>query len=444
MGLPGPRTPSLAAVQSVLTFGAVLPPLTPWEGHSRGQADDPYGIALAQTFDAVGQSATADVPGSEPQRSAVRLLDDTLELALAAGRRPLVLFSGGVDSCLMAVRLREIGRTDTILVHYQFNDHHDDTPIAIEMARELGFPLEIVRRDSTGLALLDNPGRVYPVPFGDVSAVPTSELCHGLSRLVDPEDVVVFDGTGADGAFGLGRKVLDLQRLLRLPTTALRAVDLVYLHGGWLSHGTAEYWMRVARRGSHLSRVGTVLAQNSLFGILYDAPDLGRIDAAWNQLLRHGGGSGDVERVVISDTAVICAGIFAQKTLGPLTSLGFDVCYPFLTMEMGVLGLLATRDHPEGEAKQWMKQELAQHVAAKLVYRPKTGFVEPEMTHFDVPEFRAILDNAISDDDLLRPFVRRKELRRLLDRRGRLGALPHGHLNFLWALAFMHRWYKTA
>lgn len=436
------RCPSLQAAQSVLIYGAVLPPLTPWRGQRRDLGDGAYTSALDASKEVFASSIAVPSSPDEMRRVGSRALDEEMQQALASGRRPLVLFSGGVDSSLMAARLRALGRHDTLLVHYQFSDQDGETDTARRIARSLDLELEIVQRDDSGLNLLRGPGKVYPVPFGDISSIPTAELCSGLGRLVDSADYVIFDGSGADGAFGLARRLRRLTQLTMLPATLRSVGSMAYKKGGWRLRGKLEYAMRVSRRSTRLSQVGVLLAQNSLFDILYEAPNLEDIDAGWDSLVQTVAGYDTWTKGIVSDLAVTVAGTFAQKSLGPLRSQGFQVSYPFLSSELVRLGVRYTSAVPDAQAKAWMKSELARYTHRDHVYRPKRGFVEPRMSVFDTSDFRDWLELALRSD-LAKELLQIGAVRQLLGRTDRLGSLPVGHLNLLWALMFTDRWYET-
>lgn len=442
---PVGAVPSMAAVQSLLTFGAILPPLTPWEGMSRTEHTSEYPVALRITREVCASSDATSIPNNTWQSTARDLLDEQLTKALVTGRRPLVLFSGGVDSGLIAARLKALGRDDIVLVHYQFSPQDPETPIASKLAEEMGLDLKIITRDNSGLSLLDHPGQLYPIPFGDLSALPTYELCRGLGHLVEPDEFVVFDGSGADAAFGLGRKLTRLRKLAGLPASIRAVGSKAYELRGWRLSGSPEYATRLARRAAKLSPVALVLAQNSLFDILYRAPDLQAIDTGWGRILQNLHVDDLAERVVLSGLAVTEAGIFAQKSLGPLRAQGFEVSYPFLTNELARLGMSHTAAFPEENPKSWMKEQLATHVSHDLVYRPKRGFVEPEMTVFDSTTFREHLEAVLDKDGgAVQELIDVRAIRPMVNRAGRLGSLPVGHLNVIWSLMFTSRWFETA
>jgi hypothetical protein len=189
--------------------------------------------------------------------------------------------------------------------------------------------------------------------------------------------------------------------------------------------------------------VAGAVAQNSLFDILYEAPDLPRMLSTWHADLAAAGVRGDTQALVAVDLSVTCARIFAQKSAGPLQAAGFDVGYPFLSEALAPLGIAHTALHPDAGAKTWMKEELARHISPELVHRTKSGFIDPARELFDAPAFREALAAALSSDGVARDFLRHAEIHRLLSRRESLSWLPHGHQNLLWVLAFADRWYRT-
>ena len=239
--------PSLAALQSLLIFGSVLPPLTPWAS-SLNELGSKYAEATIASWKAVERTRQiSDLPPGAFESTALMELDETLVEVAECAKRPLVLFSGGVDSALLASRLVALGRTDTLLVHYSFGERDPETAAAKAVAQDIGLALNIVSQSKAGLHVLENPGQLYPVPFGDISTAPTNELCRALPRFASPSEAVVIDGTGADGAFGLGAKVLALERLLRLPSIFRKGLSKAYIAGGWRQHGIREY--RLGKRG---------------------------------------------------------------------------------------------------------------------------------------------------------------------------------------------------
>jgi asparagine synthetase B (glutamine-hydrolysing) len=213
----------------------------------------------------------------------LELLDAQLAHAVHGGYRPLVLFSGGVDSALIASRVKRLQVPGALYVHFSFGDAHEETVAAREIARRLEIDLEIVVPSGSGLKCLEDTSAWYPTPFADQSTVVTHELCDALPSLVPPGQTVVLDGTGADGAFGLAPKTRQLERALRIPGWGRTALGQLYGNAGWRLRGPVEYRLRALRRVGELHPASAVVAQNSLFHTLYRVPDLRSIDDSLQQ-----------------------------------------------------------------------------------------------------------------------------------------------------------------
>jgi len=76
--------------------------------------------------------------GDEDQRKVVhQVLDDSL-VEVCPERNPVLLFSGGVDSGLLAARVAALGWRDALLVNYSFGDADPESHMAEAMAKHLG------------------------------------------------------------------------------------------------------------------------------------------------------------------------------------------------------------------------------------------------------------------------------------------------------------------
>ena len=129
-------------------------------------------------------------------------LDSEIKSHLEPDAIPIVMFSGGVDSGLIAYRLSALGRMDTVMFNVSFGQNDKEAMVAREMANRLRLNC-IELRYPGKWDVLTSPGAVYPVPFGDYSAPPAAFLASEICDRYAGQKVVVFDGTGADGCFGL-------------------------------------------------------------------------------------------------------------------------------------------------------------------------------------------------------------------------------------------------
>ena len=218
--------PDLASIFGVLQFGAIIPPFSPWQNvfrfmpgykYEKLHKSGPNSIELptyVATFDTKGQ---ADEICRIIDRS-IRDLPD-----------PIVLFSGGVDSGLIAARLAALGHRDSLLLNYAFSENDPESQLAEAMAKHLCLKFERIIANNRNLtSCLNEPGRIYPQPFGDSSTVPTSELAYAVIERLAGERRPILDGTGADGAFGMTGKVAMWKRVLKLPSATRYIASSAY------------------------------------------------------------------------------------------------------------------------------------------------------------------------------------------------------------------------
>lgn len=422
-----------AAVQAVLSLGG-LPP-------SPNFFDVPTNAEVM-----TNALAEARLVAQNPvrfEKHALSLLDEALEAPLQQGKRPALLFSGGIDSTLMAARLRDLGHDDLRLIHYSFSPDSDDSLAASAAAKELGLPLTVVPRAlDQGLSCLADAGVSYPIPFADHSTAATFALCKGVAEHLDSKSFVVFDGTGADGAFGLGQRTTRLSRLSTLPSVALMTGSYGYRKALWTTRGRSEYLGRIIRRLSDYSLGMGSIAQNSLHGIVFLPNELQALNDSWDAEMLAIGVSPPIQQAVLTDLAITCAAIFAQKTFGPLSRFGFQVEYPFLSWDLGLLGLAHTLSFPNSRPKMWMRNALSHYLSHSFIERPKRGFIDPQASLFEDPLFIEHVHSATSSSSPISEWLIPEGTARLLSLRA-WPDLPHGHGNLLWAMAFLDSWYRT-
>jgi asparagine synthase (glutamine-hydrolysing) len=232
------------AIYSLLQFGAAIPPLSPWKSISRavpGRSttfwNQPVRVEEAE-FPPEQVWDQERRPLNLEQQISIVL--DTLDQSLLAVRqthRLIILFSGGVDSGLLAARAAALGLKDTLLVNYCFGSDDAESVLAEQIAKHLGLSFQRIQDVGSGMDVEDvlrNAGSDYRTPFCDHSAVPTGMLVRSVIRTFGPE-FSVFDGTGADGAFGLFGRSRQWQKLHSIPD-------------GFLSIGSVGYRLRRGKR----------------------------------------------------------------------------------------------------------------------------------------------------------------------------------------------------
>lgn len=438
------------AVYALLQFGAVPPPYSPFRdvGQCVAGHDTTFdlgtrrvvGRPVAPGTVAVDLGLTVD---EQADRVGARL-DDVLR-RLAPDRRPVILFSGGVDSGLLAARAAALGWSDTVLVNYAFGPRDAEAELAEAMAAHLGLRLERIEalpEHASGLAEMFGS---LPVPFVDVSIGPTSSLATAVVGR-DDDRTVVLDGTGADGGFALFGRQHSVERLYRLPSPVRRIVGELYRLHQWRRDDKVEWNLRVLRRSSQMDPAAMSIALNPLDGIAYhvDRSAVRDVQRALDEWMDTTLVDDDEVRVAGLDLALICADIYAQKGKRIYDASARDLRFPFLDPAMTTLALGEARHWAGREEPKWvLKHLLARHVPREMVYRAKSGFVAPYDEQFAHPEVVAALRGAGRSGPLA-GVVSTKFCQRLADDLAARRPVNHQTHNFAWAVVTVELWWRHA
>jgi asparagine synthetase B (glutamine-hydrolysing) len=437
--------PDESAVFSVLQFGAVIPPLSPWHGVQRFLPGYQYrGTELVGPIKLQYPSRIADLDPEQQADEVEGLLDRILKRMIGDRRDPVLLFSGGVDSGLIASRLAALGYRDSLLLNYSFGEDDDESRLAEAMAKHLGLRYERILPERSLCDCLIEPGRVYSQPFGDRSTVPTWDLAHAAAGRLGGQQRLIIDGTGADGAFGMAGKIAMWGRVLRVPALARRAAALFYGSALWHRQGGLEYLFRIFKRSIEMPPLSAALAQNPLAGTLYLDVLRGPVDNLLSEWVTGWSGVSLQHRIVAGDLALTCSNMFAQKGKPILERAGHEVGYPFLETGVVSLAMEAIPHWPMEEAKAPLKRCLVRYVPRDMVYREKSGFVDRSGTVFFTGEFIGHLRAAADDTSPIAFALNRKNVLKACDLLGRRKLLPPQTLSCLWTITFIDRWYRSA
>ena len=440
------------AVYALLHYGAVPPSLTIYEGVRR----IPGGHELQLRGDAAPVCVPVYQGADRPHPSGATLppeqwLAETLDAMLVRVPRSAVLyFSGGVDSSLMAARLRGLGRSDVRLVNYSFGLDDAESRLAARIASHLGFEYHQVPYHPREVGhVLERLGRDYAFPFCDLSAIPTNILVHGSLPLTGDAHTVV-EGTGADGAFGLSREYQKWQRVYRIPRPIRQWLGQVYRRLRlWQYDSVLERAGRLLSRSTHQPPGHAMVSQNALEGVAYTTPE--RVQRQLREAIQTrmevmSEGMEPLARLSILDLVWVCAGRMAPKSFDPLRGRGIRAFYPFLqpSMVSGSAALPWDVKCANGEKKALLKQLLVRDIPPEWVYRPKSGFTRPAHAVFALDGVQDYLNDVVlSPRNPLLDYCHAATVRRLVAR-ARTRPLGAGAYNFLWALTFASGWLQQS
>jgi asparagine synthetase B (glutamine-hydrolysing) len=440
------------AILCLLEFGALVPPFTLWRDVRRLPPGTRATLELATLglafapFDPWGDPLPEDerLDAQAQETRVVEALDRTL-VRSCPDRCPVILFSGGVDSGLLAARARALGWHATRLVNYSRGPGDPEAALAARMARLFELSLFSRANDFADWeAPLARLARDYPQPLGDYSMIPTRLICSDITAAPDAP-VVVWDGSGADGVFGAFAKLARWSRLYAWPLPLRRAGGWVYrASGGWRADHVSARRLGAARISAQMPYLlASMIAEHPLRGIAYHA-------SATDVRALHAGIVRDITAIATLPGAempsrtldlrhVVCD-FTAQKDAPLFLGSPIDIVYPFLDPAIVRLGFRGAVHWPQQhESKAVLKRLLAQVVPPEMVYRPKSGFAPPIAVAFRAGPVRRALEEALDAPGPLAPWLSRATLRAMA-RRAQQADLPHRTYNFLWMILCATHW----
>jgi hypothetical protein len=290
---------------------------------------------------------------------------------------------------------------------------------------------------------LIKPGCVYPQPFGDHSTVPTWDLAHSVVNRLAGEHHLILDGTGGDGAFGMSKRIDLFSRVVRVPQLLSQVASFIYSSIFWRRYSRLEHLFRVLRR-SNMSLISAVMSLNPLAGTVYRNVSRIPVDSLLSDWVGGWVGESLEHRIVAADLALTCSNTFAQKGQIILELAGHEVAYPFLETEMVSLAMASIPHWQMDEPKAPLKRCLVRYVPRDMVYRPKSGFVDPHCSVFFDKDFIAYLRAAADDTSPVASVLNKKPLLKACDLLAHRIRLPFQTLSCLWAITFVDRWYRSA
>jgi asparagine synthetase B (glutamine-hydrolysing) len=381
---------------------------------------------------------------SEQQADEIeRLLDSILEKHIRGQEDPVLLFSGGVDSGIIASRLAALGYRNSLLLNYSFGEDDVESKLAEAMANQLGLKFKRVPVTRRFCNCLKEPGKIYPQPFGDHSTVPTSDLAYSVVEYLSNRKCLILDGTGADAAFGKTAKIEKWKKLRRVPSIAKKIASYTYMKMLWHREGRIEKTARILRRSIEMPLLSAILAQNSFAGVFYRKDNRHLVDQFLETWIGGWAGEEPVKKVIAAVLAFKCANIIGQKGKPIFELAGHKVLYPFLEFETISTALCSIPYWQMEEPKAPLKTSLARCVPFEMVYRPKSGFIDPKGNVFFSEEFINYLRSVTEPASPISHLLDKKLLLKSCDFLTRKKTLPAQTLNFLWAVVFTDRWYRT-
>jgi asparagine synthase (glutamine-hydrolysing) len=313
---------------------------------------------------------------------------------------PLGAFlSGGVDSSAVVALMAEISDTPVNTCSIGFDvAGFDETQYAAEIARRYGTNHRSRIVDPNDFALVDRLADAYDEPFADASALPTYRVCALARETV----TVALSGDGADEAFAGYRRY----RLHANEEKLRGALPLGFRQRVFGTLGRAypklDWAPRMFRAKSTFEALGRT-TEEAYFNSIAVLPDRLRqhlfSDGFRRDLQGHWAGSLYVDtmrkapasdalgQAQYADIQHWLPGDILTKMDRASMAVSLEAREPLLDHELvaWAAGLPPELRIKGGQGKWLMKRAMERYVPAKLLYRPKMGFVVPISAWFRGP-----------------------------------------------------------
>ncbi|HYG06073.1 MAG TPA: asparagine synthase (glutamine-hydrolyzing) [Stenotrophomonas sp.] len=364
--------------------------------HRPEQAQRPFWDARQAMQNALAAPFQGDAQAAQVQLDTV--LRDAVALRMVADVPVGVFLSGGTDSSVVTAMMQAQSTRPVRSFSIGFSgSHHDEAPLAREVAAHLGCEhteLYVDGRDA--LAVVPQLPAMFDEPFADASQVPTALV----ARLARSGVTVALSGDGGDELFfGYSRYVRALRnwQMLRLLPAPLRGV-LARRSGGEASRvgGLAVLFNEAGARG-----IGDVYRNRISRWRQPASAVLGaREPETFYSLAQplHGAGTA-ADAMMLADFVTYLPDDLLCKVDRTSMAVGLEARAPLLDWRVAEFAwsLPLQMKYHQGTSKYLLKQVLRRYLPDHMVDRPKRGFGAPvsEWLRGDLREWaQALLDPA--------------------------------------------------
>lgn len=383
-----------------------------------------------------------------PKGSKTSVLNRVDDMVNRVPEGSVLLFSGGVDSAIIAARLKEFGKQDILLQNYSFGTDDPEGKFAKEVADHIGLPFrQIFYNDQAILRFSEKIGKEYSFPFVDQAVIPTNMMVQDTLSQISIGGAVI-EGSGADVIFASQHELNRWERVYQMSRFFRKMLspgyDMFKIYNADKAYGTL---FRVMKKSTTAPiEYAMAMMKNCLEGTVFDSPSEIRnrnIQSLYEtthplceNLSLH-------ERISLIRIILKAAGISAAKSFDPLHSNGVQSMFPFLDKDLILMSTTLEMEQKsvKGIQKVLLKEILANHIPHNYVYRPKSGFLPPFkeiLKNKDVIEL--IHDYVLNPSNKCLAYVDKKLLIDLLEKGAKGEELSFDIHNFLWGFIFLSLW----
>jgi asparagine synthase (glutamine-hydrolysing) len=401
--------------------------------------------SLAQVFDA--RELAVPHPESISPAEQVRVALDGLLSRVPPS--PVVHFSGGVDSGLIAARLAALGRRDARLQHFSSGPNDPFRDVAPQMAANLGLPSEQVEWQTSDVpAALGDLAKEYSFPMCDPAALPTLTLLHAMDRWAELPSMLVT-GTAGGNVFNVGVRYETWRRIGAIPKPLRSLGARAYTLGLWKSNAKvarATVAMQKSVQFSVLQAAGGAISHGTLVDLAYTIPpevraDIERLLAEKYEAVTEGADPRD--RIALMSMMRHSACLCGARPFDAMRKRGIPTVHAYAEPAMVRAGFSLSWEEKceKGVLKSVLKRLLAESVPTEWAYHARSGFLLPFSDVFSHPGVRAIVrDEVLSPRNPVMAFCRPRGVEKVFRRAEAGQPMNPGARRFVWALTSLSLW----
>lgn len=344
--------------------------------HRPEQAQRPFWDARQAMQSALAQPFQGDAAAAQAQLDA--LLRDAVGLRMVADVPVGVFLSGGTDSSVVTALMQAQSMRPVRSFSIGFSgSHHDEAPLAREVASHLGCEhteLYVDGRDA--LAVVPQLPQMFDEPFADASQVPTALV----ARLARSGVTVALSGDGGDELFfGYSRYVRALRnwQMLRLLPGPVRGA-LARRGGGEHSRvgGLAVLFNEAGARGIGDVYRNRISRWRAPAAAVQGAHEPETFYSLAQPL--HGAGTA-ADAMMLADFVTYLPDDLLCKVDRTSMAVGLEARAPLLDWRVAEFAwsLPLACKYRQGTSKYLLKQVLRGYLPDHMVDRPKRGFGAP-------------------------------------------------------------------
>ncbi len=384
---------------------------------------------------------------SKPENIKQKVFDKLSRRVNTSPENSIILFSGGIDSTLLALAAKECNRNDITLLNCCLSKNDSFAKLSRETAEKLGMKLNQVYFNETGIEeIFKNIHKRFSKPFIDIATLPTILMINEAEKLFKDKNAAFIDGTLADLCFGVcGHKYAHkYKRIIALPKFVKEFANKYYDKLNlWKDKNKVEVIFRNIRK-TLISDSDFVHIVNPFEDFLYPSnPDVTfSIQEDINELLKAVKVKKEIQPEVVE--MFYTSSLFRSN----LTSWynGRNILYPFLQPD--IINIAFSLDPKQRfnskEGKILLREILIEKMPNYPGFRTNTSFIPSSSSIFKSDFMKNIVQKDVFDEnnEVLK-YVNTTKLKQIWNYiQSTDKEINTECIDIIWGLIFLSYWFK--